>query len=118
MTRPTKPMVCSEPDCGELRPCPKPGHTPKAWAGSTRRASLPANWNQLRARQFHLDQHTCTAPGCDWHDPSGRTLECDHTGDRHDHTQLTTLCGKGSPHDHHGQRTKQQAKARHTRGTR
>lgn len=60
---------------------------------------------------FRRDNHTCT--NCGWHDPTAHTLECDHIGNRLDHSpaNLTTLCGKGSPLNCHGTKTKQQAAA-------
>lgn len=102
-----KVRVCTEIGCPNLRPCLE--HQPAPWAGSTRRATLPPDWNRRRQATFRRDGWRCTT--CGHHDPTGRTLECDHTGDRNDHTRLTTLCGHGAPNNCHGRRTKQQAAA-------
>lgn len=52
------------------------------WQGSTRKATLPANWWRLRASVLRRDNHTCQLrdPGC-----IGHATEVDHAGDRDDH---------------------------------
>lgn len=96
------PKRCTAPNCGNDQPCPD--HTRRPWATSTRRATLPADWQRRRLAVFRRDNWRCI--DCGHHDPTGRTLECDHTGDRHDHrTQsLATRCGPC-----HRQRTLAQA---------
>ena len=73
-----------------------------AWA----RRNLPANWHTLRTQTLARDHWTCTE--CGHHDPTGRTLECDHIGDRdnHDPVNLRTLCQRC-----HRRRTDLQAQA-------
>jgi len=66
-----------------------------AWEGSTRKATLPINWEKLRSTVFQRDGYRCTYVRSD-----GRRctttdrLECDHVVDRlnHDPSNLTTLC--------------------------
>lgn len=79
-----------------------------AWERSDRRAELPPDWNQRRLARFELDDWTCV--DCAWEDPTGRTLECDHIGDRHDHRieQLRTRCGKRAPNNCHGRKSGRQ----------
>lgn len=74
------------------------------WAGSQRRDELPPDWPEIRKRVFRRDGYRCTAMT-----PYGRcpqiATDCDHVGDRHDHSDgnLTSLCG-----DHHRKKTAQQ----------
>lgn len=61
-------------------------HTPKPWAGSTRRRTLPRGWSSnIQPRILRRDGHRCQAPE---HDPrcDGRATEVDHIGDRLDHS--------------------------------
>lgn len=55
-----------------------------AWSGKRRR-ELPANWPQLRRqverRAFGRCQADTHEPGC-----NGIGTECDHVGDKHDHS--------------------------------
>lgn len=117
-----RPRVCAEPGCPDFvertgtNRCPD--HDPGAWSGSTRRATLPTDWDERRQARLQLDNWTCV--DCGLHDPTGRLLECDHDGDRHDHRieSLRTRCtdrrhgGNGC----HRRRTQQQAaEARRTR---
>ena len=73
-----------------------------AWEGSTRKASLPPDWRPLRLAVFERDGWQCThirsndGYRCSERNPD--RLECDHVGNRLDHSManLTTLC-----HWHH-----------------
>ncbi|GAA1909307.1 hypothetical protein GCM10009737_08180 [Nocardioides lentus] len=90
---------CGRPGCDEVAPCPT--HTPKPWASSRRRASLPTNWGSI-TRSVLADQPHCqlayegewlTARGparC-----TGTSTEVDHIGDARDHsrTNLRGVCG-------------------------
>lgn len=99
-----QPKVCTTPGCPQLRPCPT--HQPPPWANSTRKATLPPDWNQRRARILHRD------PICQLQTPG----ICTHTSTEVDHDD-------NGPHDHsranlrgvcapcHAHRTKQQAAA-------
>ncbi len=62
------------------------------WQDSNRRNQLPPNWSSIRHQRFTIDNWTCT--DCSHHDPTGATLECDHTGDPNDHRLevLATRC--------------------------
>lgn len=83
-----------------------------AWHGSTRRQTLPHDWehrrNAVQRRaggrcEWTLNNGTrCTTPGTD----------CDHVGDRDNHTldNLRWLC-----RPHHDQHTQQQLAARRAR---
>lgn len=108
---PRAPKVCSHHGCPNLQPCAT--HPPrKPWTGSTRRATLPPDWNRRRLQRFQIDNWTCV--DCGHHDPTGATLECDHDGDRHDHRieNLRTRCtdrAKGG-NGCHRRRTQQQAR--------
>lgn len=79
---------------------------------SWRTAPLPPNWATLRRARFEHDHWTCV--DCGWHDPTGRTLECDHIGRPDDHRidQLRTRCGRNSPRNCHGTKTGRDAQAR------
>lgn len=78
-----------------------------AWAGSTRKATLPVDWDRLRLACLERDGYRCT-----WMDNGHRCPEratdCDHVKDRNDHSlrNLRSLCGA-----HHLRRTSQQAHA-------
>lgn len=97
-----------------------PGH----WEGSTRSATLPADWPQRREPILERDDHRCTwldglpDGGPQWY-LAGRyaaqqrcavtqELEVDHIGDPGDHRSenLRTLCA-----EHHGRRSSQQGNA-------
>lgn len=75
-----------------------------AWSPQGRH--LPSNWTTIRRHVFQRDHWQCV--DCGWHDPTGRTLECDHTGDPDDHRPpvLATRCRPC-----HRRRTQQQAAA-------
>jgi 5-methylcytosine-specific restriction protein A len=84
------------------------------WEGSTRRATLPPNWNnEIRPAVIERDQGLCQ-----WTEPTGRAInrrgqricgapgvDVDHTGDRNDHRlhKLRLLC-----EPHHDRRSAQQ----------
>jgi 5-methylcytosine-specific restriction protein A len=70
--------VCRKPDCPHLRPCPEPGHEPKAWEGSDRRKRLPSNWEAIR-RRILLRDPICTI--CN----DALSTEVHHLGDSDDH---------------------------------
>jgi 5-methylcytosine-specific restriction enzyme A len=72
---------------------------PAAWAGSDRRARLPANWRFLRARILRRDP-TCQICGLN------ASVEVDHIapGDDHSPANLQGLC-------RHCHKTKTQAEA-------
>lgn len=103
--------------CGELR-CETrvtgrtfcPPHTPQ-WAGTNRKARLPADWEQKRQAtamiangqcQWMINGQRCTTPGTD----------CDHIIEGDDHAQhnLQWLCGP-----HHRQKTIADSRARATK---
>jgi len=64
---------------------------PTGWIGSTRRATLPADWPITRRRILHRDRHTCRilGPRC-----IGLATEVDHIGERADHSDanLRSAC--------------------------
>ena len=80
---------------------------PDAWAGSTRKESLPVDWERLRQACLKRDGYRCT-----WRDNgircSAPATDADHNNDRDDHSlsNLRSLCGP-----HHLRRTSQQAYA-------
>jgi 5-methylcytosine-specific restriction protein A len=75
------------------------------WEGSTRKATLPPDWQAIRRAVLQRDGWRCT-----WPTPTGRCTEratdVDHVGDRDDHTleNLRALCAP-----HHLQHTSRQA---------
>lgn len=77
----------------------------KPWEGSTRKESLPVDWERQRRACLNRDGHRCT-----WMENGRRCPEpatdVDHIHDRDDHRlqNLRSLC---SPH--HLKRTSQQA---------
>lgn len=77
---------------------------PGRWAGSDRRADLPANWEAVRRFVLERDK-TCRCPGCLRCSPVpggpcvARSTDADHLGDRRDH-RPEMLAGKCGPcHD-------------------
>lgn len=79
---------CAQPRCPVLTEQPYcDDHRPEAWAGSTRRARLPPDWDSLRLLVLERDGFTCTSCGA----PGNRV---DHivAGDNHHPSNLTTLC--------------------------
>lgn len=61
----------------------------RQWADSNRRAELPTNWDQLRKECKARAHGKCQWPGCRrW------GSECDHIGDKMDHSSanLQWLC--------------------------
>lgn len=113
---PRAPKACSSPGCPNLAPCTTHRRTP--WAGSTRRATLPPDWAGRKRRRHQLDNWTCV--DCGWHDPTGRTLDCDHTGDRDDHriASLRTRCNERANGCHRRRTQRQAAEARAARPSR
>ena len=89
------------------------------WETSDRASRLPRQWRtRIRPAVLRRDRYRCTWDGadgvrCGWTDPTGSTLEVDHIvrGDDHRYTNLRTLCGRGSPDDHHGVKTAAEAAA-------
>ena len=75
------------------------------WASSNRRSELPPDWPERRKKRFEIDRWRCTADT-----PYGRcgapATECDHVGDKLDHSMsnLTSLCAP-----HHRAKTQRQA---------
>lgn len=88
-----------------------------SWDTSTRRSRLPGDWPRRRATVFKRDGYRCTmvtnGQRCTHTDPTGATIECDHIirGDDHRIANLTTLCGRGSPANHHAVKTAAEAAA-------
>jgi 5-methylcytosine-specific restriction protein A len=85
---------------------------------SRRKTPLPPRWRHIRTKALQRDGYRCTwilddGTRCPYHNPNGTGLEVDHIADRNDHrlTNLRTLCGKTTPHNHHGHRTALQAVA-------
>ncbi len=64
------------------------------WAGSNRRAELPPDWPQRRARILHRDAHRCTATMSDGSRCTWPATDVDHIeqGNDHSDTALTSLC--------------------------
>jgi 5-methylcytosine-specific restriction protein A len=111
---PTSPPTrCPRSDCPHTLPCPV--HAPAPWAGSTRRATLPKDWDKRRAAVLARDW-VCMCDGCpqcehvlpDWRHCYRPPTDCDHIGDRLDHSlgNLRGLC-----HPCHTQHTHQQSDA-------
>lgn len=80
---------------------------PGQWEGSTRRATLPPDWDARRAYVLDRDGHRCTWVENDERCNSDAT-DCDHVNDRDDHSveNLRALCGA-----HHDRRTSEQGNA-------
>jgi 5-methylcytosine-specific restriction endonuclease McrA len=111
----TRPRVCGTPGC-PLPAAPGTGrcptHTRAPWrpGSSTRKATLPPDWPDIRAAVLTRDGGTCRCPGC----PNCAGAPCtrpatsvDHIGDRHDHSpgNLRALCwGPGTCHAHRSSR--------------
>lgn len=108
MARPTV-QTCRRSGCHELRPCPRDGHEPKPWAGSTRRATLPPDWSRRQRRIIRRDP-SCrlSLPGC-----TILSTEVDHIADPDDHDDrnLRGVCSHC-----HTERTKQQSAEGRRRG--
>lgn len=83
------------------------------WEGSTRKATLPSDWEARRKKVIARDRGICQ-----WPDEDGRAVndsgepicgapgtDVDHVGDRNDHrlSQLRLLCST-----HHNRRSAQQ----------
>ncbi len=84
-----------------------------AWEGSTRKATLPSNWDRLRRLVLERDGHRCT-----WMDQGVRcdapANQVDHVGGRldHDPAHLRSLCEW-----HHNRVSSKQGNAARTRLT-
>jgi hypothetical protein len=66
-----------------------------AWEGSTRKETLPPDWNQIRLEVFARDGNRCVIIKANGQRCWDReSLECDHIGDRNDHSpaNLRTIC--------------------------
>lgn len=77
--------ICSKPNCPHLQPCPE--HPKEPFKGSDRRARLPKNWNQIRAKILRRDP-ICRV--CN----TARSTEVDHVqhGDDHSPQNLQGIC--------------------------
>jgi len=84
-----------------------------SWNTSNRRNELPPDWRHRKHAVHQRDNWTCI--DCGHHDPTGRTLECDHTANRHNH-ELHTLATRC--HTCHTRRTQAQAAAARTQRSR
>lgn len=91
--------ACSEAGCPNLQPCPD--HQRKPWDGSTRRASLPRDWEGRRRIVLDRDP-VCTICGL------MTSREVHHLGDRNDH-RIEMLAGVCS--DCHGKESSRQGNA-------
>jgi 5-methylcytosine-specific restriction protein A len=119
MLMPTRPPSrCPRAGCIHVMPCPD--HTPAPWAGSTRRSTLPKDWDKRRAAVLRRD-YLCRCAGCprcrefragDWVSNCAReSTDCDHIGDPHDHS-LANLRGLCAPcHAHRSGRQGGRSKA-------
>ncbi|WP_068922186.1 HNH endonuclease [Planobispora rosea] len=79
------------------------------WAGSNRRAELPANWyTELRPAVLKRDGYRCTETLRDETRCAETGTDVDHIGDPHDHRleNLRLLCSW-----HHNKRSAQQGNA-------
>lgn len=88
------------------------------WAGSTRKVTLPPDWEARRAAVFERDGHRCVYVRSTGRRCSERTrLECDHINDRDDHSleNLQTLCTWHHLRKSGGQGGKASAEARKQR---
>jgi hypothetical protein len=73
------------------------------WGGSNRKAELPDNWPQMRLATMVAAGWRCQAIRKDGTRCPKRATDCDHYGDKNDHTKLRALCGF-----HHDQRSSRQ----------
>jgi len=65
------------------------------WSGSTRRVTLPADWEARRLAVLERDRYQCQHERADTGAPCGAyASECDHINDRTDHrmSNLQALC--------------------------
>lgn len=87
---------------------------PGRWAGSTRRAELPPDWDTvIRPRILARDGHRCTWT-TDYKRCREQASDVDHRGDPHDHSDanLRSLCGW-----HHDRKSSAEGNAARTRLT-
>lgn len=92
---PRAPSICTTPGCPAVATadgrCQE--HQREAWQGSTRRVTLPKNWQAIRAKVLKRDGYLCQI-----RDPDAgcllRATEVDHVGSRDDHrlSQLRAAC--------------------------
>lgn len=60
----TTARVCATPGCSTLTTTSYcTDHTPKPWAGSTRRTTLPTDWRRRRLRALRRDHWQCRTCG-------------------------------------------------------
>lgn len=85
-----------------------------AWAGSTRRATLPPNWAAIRRIVLERDGHRCVELMRNGSRCRDKANQVDHIGDPDDHTpgNLRSLCQW-----HHDRKSSQQGNAARTRLT-
>ncbi|WP_413600834.1 HNH endonuclease [Curtobacterium sp. Curtsp57] len=65
------------------------------WSGSTRRVTLPADWEARRLAVLERDRYQCQHERADTGEPCGLyATDCDHINDRNDHSlsNLRALC--------------------------
>lgn len=65
-----------------------------AWEGSTRKETLPPDWGQRRLAVFARDDNRCTVIKANGKRCWDKADECDHIGDRLDHSleNLRSIC--------------------------
>lgn len=65
-----------------------------AWEGSTRKETLPSNWPIIRQQVFARDGNRCTIIKANGKRCWDKAEECDHIGDRldHSHANLRSIC--------------------------
>lgn len=80
----------------------------EAWAASNRKETLPGNWRALRSAVFQRDGNRCVIIKASGRRCWDRATDCDHIGDRDDHSieNLRSLCSW-----HHQRRSSQQGNA-------
>lgn len=83
--------VCPVRGCPNLKPCAEHGKVKTPWAGSNRKAELPAGWDKTVARIKKRDNYTCQK--CGGTRCGNLKLEINHIGSKHDHSDknLETL---------------------------
>jgi len=91
-----------------------PPPRPPAWQGSTRRESLPPNWQTLRRQILDRDGRRCTITMRDGTRCRDKATDVHHLGTRDDHRpeQLAAICSW-----HHKRITAQEANGARSRPT-
>ena len=85
---------CSRTDCDQYAPCPD--HVTPAWSGSSRRTTLPPDWEARRKATRDRAHGRCEGISLNgephWHAPTcnGTGTDCDHDKRGNDHS-LTNL---------------------------